>query len=97
MIRGVSDPHPFHKDPDPGFQIFADPDPGFQIFADPDPWFEIFADPDKGLDFFHKFLFLGEKSKNEPRIHIKCGSGSIDSKNADLMQIRICNPADPKS
>jgi len=30
----VSDPHPFHGDPDPGFYIFADPDTGFEIFAE---------------------------------------------------------------
>ena len=50
----VSDPNPFHTDPDPdpGFQIFADPD------ADPDPGVEIFADPDWGLDLFQKLLFF---------------------------------------
>jgi len=48
----VSDPHPFHADPDP--------DKGFQIFVDPGPYpgFEIFADPDPGLDFFQKFVFF---------------------------------------
>jgi len=40
----VSDPHLFHADPDPEFQIFADPDLGSQTFADPDPGFEIFAE-----------------------------------------------------
>jgi len=43
-------PHPFHADPDPEFEIFADADsdPGCEIFADPDP--------DPGLDFNHKFM-----------------------------------------
>jgi len=41
----VSDPHPFHADPDPGFETFADadPDPGCEKFVDPDP--------DPGLHF----------------------------------------------
>jgi len=37
----VSDPHIFHADPDPGFEIFKDADPGpdleCKIFANPDP------------------------------------------------------------
>jgi len=35
----VSDPHPFHADPDPVFDKFADadPDPGCEKFANPDP------------------------------------------------------------
>jgi len=27
----VSNPHPFHADPDTGFEIFADPDPGLNF------------------------------------------------------------------
>jgi len=27
----VADPHPFHADPGPGFEIFADPDPGLDF------------------------------------------------------------------
>jgi len=36
ILARVSDPHPFHADPDldPRLEIFADPDPGFEIFAD---------------------------------------------------------------
>jgi len=50
----VLDPHPFHADPDTGFQILADPYP--------DPGFEIFVDPNSGLDFFlQKLVFLREK------------------------------------
>jgi hypothetical protein len=39
----VSDPHPFHADLDPGFEIFAHQDPGF----------EIFLESDTGLILFH--------------------------------------------
>jgi len=28
----VSNPHPFHADPNPGFEINADPDEGFNVF-----------------------------------------------------------------
>jgi len=39
ILTSVSDPHPFHADPDPGFEKFAEPDPypGCEKFADPDP------------------------------------------------------------
>jgi len=36
----VSDPHPFHADPDHGSKIFADLDLGFKIFAYPNPWLD---------------------------------------------------------
>jgi len=69
VVTRVSDPHPFHADPDPGFEIFADldPDSGFEIFPDldPDSGFEIFADRDldPGLYFFQKYVgFLRKKS-----------------------------------
>jgi len=48
----VLEPHPFHPDPDPRFQIF-DPDPGFEINAD--------LDSDPGLDFFQKWSFFVKK------------------------------------
>jgi len=62
-LTRVSDPHPFHADPNPGFQIFADPDPGFEIFAD--LGFGIFKDldPDPGLDFFQTLWLINEKVK----------------------------------
>jgi len=44
-IPRVSDPHPFHADPDPGLEKFADADPN------PDPGCAKFADPDPGLYF----------------------------------------------
>jgi len=43
----VSDPHPFHADPDPVFEKIADPDPGFEIIENPDP----------GLDFLNICVF----------------------------------------
>jgi len=49
----VWDPHPFHADPDPWFEIFANPDPGFKIFADPDP----------GLVFSPKFCVFFTSTK----------------------------------
>jgi len=50
----VSDPHPFHVDPNPGFEKFADADtdPGCDKFAD--------HDPDPGLHK-KKLLFLYNK------------------------------------
>jgi len=44
----VSDPHPFHADPDPEFEIIADQDPRIESFADPDP----------RLDLFQKLVFF---------------------------------------
>jgi len=52
----VSDPHPFHADPDPnqGFDKFAyadpDQDPGCEKFVD--------TDPDPGLHFYKKIMFV---------------------------------------
>jgi len=48
VVSRVSDPHPFHADPDP--------DPGLEIFADadPNPACENFADPDPGLHIYKK-------------------------------------------
>jgi len=77
------DPHPFHADPAPGFQIYED--------ANPDPECEIFADPDPGLDLFPNISVFARKSEkrtldpDQMRIRIwiqiqvfkiKCGSGS---------------------
>jgi len=53
--RRVSDPHPFH----------ADPDPRLEIIADPDPEFETFADPISGLDIFQKLCFYVKKVEEE--------------------------------
>jgi len=44
----VSDPHPFHEYPDPGFEIFAYPDPVFEMFKDSGP----------GLDFFLQKILI---------------------------------------
>jgi len=43
LFSRVSDPHQFHADLDPGFDIFADPDsdPGFEICAHLDPGFDF--------------------------------------------------------
>ena len=46
----VSDPYPFHADPDPELEIFAD--------LDPDPWCEIFAGLNPELDFFPKIMVV---------------------------------------
>jgi len=54
----VSDPHPFHANPDPGFEIFADAD------RDPDLGCEKFADPDPGLHLYQKIrVYLRQKGK----------------------------------
>jgi len=44
----VSDPRPFHVDPDPNL------DPEYEIFEALDLEFEIFADPNRRLDFSQK-------------------------------------------
>jgi len=48
-----SDTHPFHADPDTGFDTFADPvpDPEFEISADQHPH------PDPEFNFFQKLVF----------------------------------------
>ena len=48
----VSDPHPFHANPDSGVKIDVDPVPGFpDVNPDLDPGCEKVADLDPKLDF----------------------------------------------
>jgi len=57
LTTDVSDPHPFHADPDPGFEIFAD--------VDPDPRCEKFADPDPRLQFHQRMSALLRPKSNK--------------------------------
>jgi len=63
-VRRISDPHPFHADPDPGFEKFADPDP--------DPGCEKICGSGTRSSFLQKIsVYLRKKAKKELRIRIK--------------------------
>jgi hypothetical protein len=87
------DQHPFHADPDLGFEIFADPNPGFEIFSDRDPRLDFSEYECLKVKIGVKELWIRMKMRiwigiQGPK---KCRSISKDSNKADPMRIR--NPA----